>query len=284
MPSAPAVAPVCRTASEGGEADSSSEWVLRRYQAVGLILIGVLLGSAALFSRDSEYFPTRPRYPYRLALTFDDGPHPAFTDRLLQVLKEERVAATFFIVGSQAQRYPVLLRSVVRQGHELANHTFHHPNLLTLAPEDVLRELGDTRRLIREFTNKDTLFFRPPGGRYDARTLDAAGREGYRMVLWTVFPRDHSRPSEQEIYDRVMASARDGGVVLLHSGVEPTLAVLPRLIRDLRARGFHFLTVSEMLQERIDPRVLSSWYLPKTAPPMEHDEPFAASSSLDETS
>jgi peptidoglycan-N-acetylglucosamine deacetylase len=257
--------------------------VLRRYQAVGLLLIGMLLGSAALFSRDSEYFPTRPRYPYRLALTFDDGPHPAFTDRLLEVLKRERVAATFFVVGRQAQRYPTLLRSVARQGHELANHTFNHPNLLRLPPDEVRRELDDTRRLIREFTRQDTLFFRPPGGRYDAATLAAAGRGGYRMVLWNVFPRDHSRPTEQQIYDRVMASARDGGVVLFHSGVETTLAVLPRLIKDLRARGFHFLTISEMLEEGLDPRVLSSWYLPKTAPVFGGDDP-ALEPPLDETS
>jgi peptidoglycan/xylan/chitin deacetylase (PgdA/CDA1 family) len=256
--------------------------VLRRYQAVALILVGIMLGSAALFSRDSDFFPTRPRYPYRIALTFDDGPHPAFTDRLLRVLADEKVAATFFVVGTQARRYPSLLRAVARQGHELANHTFHHPNLMTLSPEEVRRELDDTRRLIRDFTQKDTLLFRPPGGRYDAETLRTISESGYRMVLWTVFPRDHSSPSPDEIYRRVMASASDGGVVLLHSGVESTLEVLPRLIRGLRAQGYHFLTISEMLQERIDPRVLSSWYLPKTLPAPIHDEP-ASLSSVEET-
>ncbi|HRY30209.1 MAG TPA: polysaccharide deacetylase family protein [Elusimicrobiota bacterium] len=260
--------------SEKGQPEGSA-WVLRRYHAVSLILCGVMLGSVALFSRDSEFFPTQPRYPYRIALTFDDGPHPAFTDRLLRVLSENKAVATFFVVGTQAEKYPVLLRTLARQGHELANHTFHHRNLTTISEETLLQELGDTARLIEETTGKRCRYFRPPGGRYNQGTLDLASHNGYRMILWTVFPRDHSAVSAQEVYDRVMASASDGGVVLLHSGMEGTLRILPKIIQDLRARGFEFLTISEMLHERISPRVLSSWYLPKTPPPALEDDTYA---------
>lgn len=252
--------------------DKPPRLLLRRYQAAALLLLGVLFGSASLFSRDSDLFPTAPRFPLRLALTFDDGPHPAFTDRLLRVLRQERVAATFFVVGKQAELYPRLLQDMSRQGHELANHTQHHLNLTTLTPDRVKQELDDTRALIEWASGKPNRFFRPPGGRYNEATLDAASGAGYRMVMWTVFPRDHGGPTSQEIHARVMADARDGGVVLMHSGVEATLEALPRIIHDLRAKGFHFLTISELLEERIDPRVLSAWYLPrKPAAPADYE-------------
>ncbi|MBI4396687.1 MAG: polysaccharide deacetylase family protein [Elusimicrobia bacterium] len=237
--------------------------IVRRYQALGLILFGILLGSVALFSRDSDFFPTRPPYPNRIALTFDDGPHPEFTGRILRVLEEHQVAATFFVVGKQAARYPDLLKAMDRRGHELANHTYNHPNLALLHPTDVVRELDETRGVIESVTQRRQRFFRPPGGQYKASTLDTANRSGYQMILWTVFPQDHVPAITPEtIYERVMATARDGGVVLFHSGVEATLAVLPRVISDLRAKGFQFLTVSEMLEEKINPVVRSAWYFP----------------------
>lgn len=245
---------------------------LRRYQAAGLLLAGMLMGSVSLFSRDDtgrlagvRPLPA-PRRPC-LALTFDDGPHPGATDRLLKALDERRVPATFFVVGKQAARHPDLLLAMDRRGHEIANHTYGHPNLTVLPKAEVARELHETRRLIGRLLHKDTWLFRPPGGRYDEATLEAAYGSGYRMVLWTVFPRDHEAPSPEVIYERVMASARDGGVVLLHSGVESTVRALPRIIDDLRARGYRFLTVSQMLQDGIDPSTLSAWYLPKNASP-----------------
>jgi peptidoglycan/xylan/chitin deacetylase (PgdA/CDA1 family) len=252
--------------TQDGSSEESGQFVVRRYQAVGLILAGVLLSSVALFSRDSEFFSFQPRYPYRIALTFDDGPHPAFTDRLVHVLAQHRAVGTFFVVGSQVRRYPGLLRELATHGNEIANHTYDHLNLTTLSADQIRTELDDTRRLIEQITEKRCALFRPPGGRYDEKTLDIAAHNGYHMVLWTVFPRDHESPPPEEIYRRVMASAADGGVVLMHSGIESTLDVLPRIIEDLRAKGFQFLTISEMLDEGINPRVLASWYLPKTLP------------------
>jgi peptidoglycan/xylan/chitin deacetylase (PgdA/CDA1 family) len=245
--------------------EHESFWVLRRYQAVVLILSGILFGGVALFSRESRIFSTARHYPHRIALTFDDGPHPAFTDRLLQVLKEENAAATFFVVGRQAERYPRLMQAILNHGHEIANHTFNHQNLTTLTDQQVARELEDTRRVIESVAGKKCSYFRPPGGQYNPGTLNVASQEGYRMILWTVFPRDHSSPSAQKIYECVMADAQDGGVVLLHSGVESTLKVLPQIIRDLRAKGFQFLTISELLDENIDPLTLSVWCRPSPA-------------------
>jgi peptidoglycan-N-acetylglucosamine deacetylase len=160
------------------------------------------------------------------------------------------------------ERYPDLLRAISWAGNEVANHSYSHPNLSNLSAEEAKRELNQTKALINRVIQKPNLYFRPPGGQYNSRILSMAAQEGYRMILWNVFPKDHARPSPEKIYDRIMASAADGGVVLLHSGVEETLQVLPRVIKDLRAKGFQFLTVSEMLEENINPSVVSSWCFP----------------------
>jgi len=236
--------------------------VIRRYHVLGIMLGGLLLGNVSLFSRGGEDTAVQPIYRNRIALTFDDGPHPGYTERLLDILSRERVAATFFIVGKQAELHPGLLRLADRRGHEIASHTYHHPNLTTVSNGRVREELDDTRFLIERILDKQTFLFRPPGGRYDARTVAAAADGGYRMILWNVIPHDHQRPAAQVIYDRVMAQAKDGGVVLLHSGVEGTVEVLPRIINDLRARGYQFLTVTEMLRENLDPRAVDAWRLP----------------------
>lgn len=239
-----------------------SRFVIRRYQAVLLILGIFFLGSVSVFSTRGDFKSTRVYAPYRLALTFDDGPHPVYTERLLNVLAENHVAATFFVVGSQVERHPDLLRSIAWAGHEVANHSYSHPNLTSLPLFEAERELNDTRGLIERTINKPTRYFRPPGGRYNRRILEMAAQDGYRMILWNVFPQDHNRPAPGKIYERVMAGAADGGVVLLHSGVAETLEALPGLIADLKAKGFQFLTISEMLDEQVDPRVVSSWCFP----------------------
>src|SRR5262249_15476096 len=130
-----------------------------------------------------------PRHPW-IALTFDDGPHPAKTEQLLEVLKSEGVPATFFVVGKMAVRYPRIVREIARQGHEVANHTFSHPNLSSLDNQSLLNELGQTRELIQRLTGQDTVLYRPPGGDYSRRTLKVAAKAGYHMILWTVLTKD----------------------------------------------------------------------------------------------
>jgi peptidoglycan/xylan/chitin deacetylase (PgdA/CDA1 family) len=138
--------------------------VPQRTRAVLAFLFIVLLSHVVLFSNNSGTAPIPPQAPHRLAITFDDGPHPAFTHRLLKILRQERVHATFFVVGSQIARYPHLLQAISRDGHQIANHTYHHYNMTTLAPAKILSELDETQRLIERITGQKARFFRPPGG------------------------------------------------------------------------------------------------------------------------
>lgn len=235
---------------------------LRRLRGPALVLAGALLGASPLLRRARPpLLAAPPLYPFRIALTFDDGPHAPATEALLDVLRRRRAAATFFVVGKQVERYPALVKAMVRRGHEVANHTFNHPDLRSLDADRVLEELDLAREAVEQAAGVSPFLFRPPGGRYNAGTIEAARRGGYRMALWTVFPRDHEGPPVEELRRRVLADARDGGVVLLHSGMDSTLRALPGIIEDLRARGFRFLTLSRMLEEDPDPSVRSSWYV-----------------------
>jgi peptidoglycan/xylan/chitin deacetylase (PgdA/CDA1 family) len=190
--------------------------------------------------------PQLMRAPW-VALTFDDGHHPGRTERLLDVLRAEHITATFFVVGKMAQKYPELVQAIDREGHEVANHSFNHPNLSKLPDEAVLKELDDTRLLIKQLTGKDNPFYRPPGGDYNKRVVRLASRAGYRMILWSVLTDDVDGASPRTMRLRILRGAQDGGIVLMHSGIETTVETLPNVIQSLKERGFRFVTVSELV-------------------------------------
>lgn len=227
--------------------------VIRRYEA---ILIGsVLLLSGAVIPSNWDpplrFYPVPhvepfPSHPW-IAFTFDDGPHPVMTERLLAVLRQEHVPATFFVVGKMAARYPQLVRAIAREGHEIANHTYNHLNLASLSNEAVMNELGQTREVIRRLTGQDSVLFRPPGGGYSRKMVRWTARAGYRMVLWSVLTDDVDGASFHKMRARILRGADDGGIVLMHSGVETTIQALPEIIALLRDRGYHFVNVSTLL-------------------------------------
>ncbi|MHB9154723.1 MAG: polysaccharide deacetylase family protein [Endomicrobiales bacterium] len=227
-------------------------FVIYRYELILAMIVLLLTGSVVVSSRDrQEDLPAPSRYcPYRIALTFDDGPHPYYTDRLITVLEKENVKASFFLVGRLAVQYPELVQHLSLAGHELDVHTFTHRNLARLSGDEVRRELSLTARVIEGITKRRTVFFRPPGGQYDAKVLAAASATGQHMVLWTVFPKDHEENDPDVIVQKVLAQASDGGVVLLHSGRDATLEALPRIITALRQKGYAFVTVSQLAEKQ----------------------------------
>jgi len=222
--------------------------VIYRYEMVVALIVLLLTGSIVVSSKDrpQDLADQNPRYPYKIALTFDDGPHPDFTDRLVSALRRDNVKATFFIVGKQGMEYPMLIKELSMAGHEVEVHGFTHVNLTKISDDKIEKELSLTRAVIEDITGKKCLYFRPPGGNYDARVLKYAGAVGQGMVLWSVFPKDHDEGDSELIIQKVFAQASDGGVVLLHSGREPTLKALPVIIARLREMGFQFVTVEQL--------------------------------------
>ena len=185
-----------------------------------------------------------------IALTFDDGPHPGKTERLLRILRNEGVVATFFVVGKKVDEHPELVRREVFEGHEVANHTYNHIRLNSLAPALIAAELHAGSEAIRRAVGSPTRIFRPPGGEYDAEVIEVVKRTGYVMVLWTDDPGDYSDPGVEWIRTRTVNEASNGGIILLHDGVDQTLEALPQILRRLKQQGFRFVTVSEMARER----------------------------------
>ncbi len=183
--------------------------------------------------------------PKAVALTFDDGPNPGYTDRLLDILKQKKVHATFFDVGRMAEAYPDLVRREVREGHAVANHSWNHPLLARRSDASATEELKNTRDLLRKLGAKVNVF-RPPYGSYTGRTVNIASSLGMRTIIWTVDPADYRRPPPGSIVQRVLSFVRPGAIILMHDGGgdrSNTVAAVPALIDALRKQGYSFETL-----------------------------------------
>lgn len=185
-----------------------------------------------------------------LALTFDDGPHPVWTTKLLEILRREKIPATFFVVGSQVDRFPDLVRQEAAEGHEVANHTYHHVRLASIPGDLIETELKEGAKAIARAIGAETRLYRPPGGEYDADVIGVTRASGYVMVLWTNDPGDFASPGADVIEERALRNIRNGGILLLHDGIQQTLDILPDLIARLKHRGYRFVTCSQMARER----------------------------------
>jgi peptidoglycan-N-acetylglucosamine deacetylase len=174
-------------------------------------------------------------------LTFDDGPVRANTPRILNVLSNYRVKATFFVIGQRARRYPRLVKREYREGHSVQNHTYTHPDLTTLGNARIRRELRATNRAIRAAGVPRPYRFRPPQGHTNARVRGVGASLGLIQTLWNVDPHDWANPPASMICRRVVTNVRPGSIVLLHDGTGAnTVEALPCIIKRLRAQGYGF--------------------------------------------
>jgi len=238
--------------------------VIRRYEVIIFGCLLLLSGAVIPAKWEPPFHPSpapvlpAPAQSLQIALTFDDGPHTGRTEKLLQILKDGGVPATFFVVGKMADRYPQLVREIAEQGHEVANHTYTHPNLAHLSNAEVLTELDQTREVIRRLTGQPAVLYRPPGGEFNRRIARAASKAGYRMVLWSVISHDVDGISPGMMRRRILGAAGDGGIILMHSGMQNTIVMLPDLIADLKSRGYQFVTMSTLLKTHTPKRPLPS--------------------------
>jgi peptidoglycan/xylan/chitin deacetylase (PgdA/CDA1 family) len=184
-----------------------------------------------------------------VALTFDDGPHPQSTPRLLQILDQYHVKATFFVVGKMVDRYPDLIRAEIASGHSVGNHTYHHINLLRASDEEVMLEVQSCGDALKAITHQEPHLFRPPGGDYDNRVAQDAAALGYKTVLWTLNPGDYRNPGVGVIESRLLSRIRDGSIILLHDGAPQTMEMLPMLLEYLQSHGFLAVTVDRLIED-----------------------------------
>lgn len=199
---------------------------------------------------------------HEVALTFDDGPDPEWTPKILDILKAAKVKAAFFLVGVNAERYPNLVRRIVDEGHEIGNHTYYHPNLALCWPEHVRLELNATQLLIQTLTGRGTTLFRPPYAAdtqparlADLMPLQIAQDQNYLVVLENIDPQDWAKPGADVIVQRIKQQRHDGNIILLHDAGgdrSQTVEALPRIIEYLQARNDTIVPLSKLLNTTRD--------------------------------
>ena len=188
-----------------------------------------------------------PNVP-EVALTFDDGPDPRYGPAVAAILKQKGVPATFFLVGMRVQEYPEVARLLARDGFELANHTYNHQSLPALKPHEIANELRLGDADIARATGRHTTLMRPPGVQYNDKVLDVAKSLGYVTVSWTVGAKDYETDTTPDfIKERVLDRTAPGAIILLHQDTPATVSALPAIIDGLRAQGYRFVTISQML-------------------------------------
>ena len=206
--------------------------------ALGIMAVVIVQGGPAQAQRlGSNSQPTAGI----VRLTFDDGPVRANTPRVLDILSNHRVKATYFVIGQRARRYPRLVKREYREGHSVQNHTYTHPELTTLSPVETRQELRATNRAIKAAGVPRPHRFRPPHGHTNARVRSVGASLGLIQTLWSVDPHDWADPPASEICSRVESNVRAGSIVLLHDGSgSNTVEALPCIIKRLRAQGYRF--------------------------------------------
>jgi peptidoglycan/xylan/chitin deacetylase (PgdA/CDA1 family) len=188
-----------------------------------------------------------PRDRPVVALTFDDGPSE-YTPEFLRVLREKGVHATFFEVGQEMPGREDVMRQILAEGDELGDHTMNH------VEDPGYSQIAGAAARIEDYTHFKPCLFRPPGGAVNASVVAAAGADGLRTITWDVDPADWSTPGTAAIYSRIVGAAQPGSIILMHDGGGnrgETLAALPSIIDTLRARGYRFETVTELLGQRM---------------------------------
>jgi peptidoglycan/xylan/chitin deacetylase (PgdA/CDA1 family) len=180
-----------------------------------------------------------------VCLTFDDGPHPQYTPRVLETLEREGVKATFFLIGRHADRYPDLVREIVARGHDIGHHSYEHGDPNATSARALMDEIDRTGTVFRVTLGRSVRLVRPPHGRVTVPKLLSLWRRGYGVVLWSVDPQDFNCRSSEDLRRRLAGvRLRGGDIVLLHDNRPYAPAVLQELIRRIRADKLGFCPVS----------------------------------------
>lgn len=185
--------------------------------------------------------------PY-VAMTFDDGPHPKNTPRLLDMLRDRNIKATFYVIGRNVEMYPEITRRIVAEGHEIGNHTFTHGNLTKMGDDSVRTELRKCRDAIAKATGVQPRTLRPPYGALLQRQRTWIHSEfNYPTIMWSVDPRDWQRPGPSVVTSRILSGATPGAIILAHDLHAPTVDAMPATLDGLLRKGYKFVTVSQLL-------------------------------------
>ncbi len=226
---------------------------MKKWASLLLSVIFFLLPFSVSAQNELHVIREGDRKSMRIALTFDDGPHPYRTDEVLDLLERYNVTATFFVIGENVSYYPEPFKRTIALGHEIGNHTYHHTLLSETCEKNIAEEIRKTDEIIFKTAGYRPKVFRPPEGAYGECALKAAQTMNYHVILWTVDTRDWEKPPAKTIVENVMKNVRGGSILLFHDYMAKnahTLEALEILIPKLLEQGYEFVTVSELIASR----------------------------------
>lgn len=187
----------------------------------------------------------------RVALTFDDGPDPELTPKILEILGRYGARATFFVKGEAAARHPHILKLMVEGGHAIGNHGYSHRDLTGLSRREVEEEIDKTSAAITDATGVTPAFFRPPLGAYTGTVMDVVERKGFDLIMWTnIGSQDLPGIDPKTVAARVIRSTYDGAIILLHDTRSNVVEALPLILSSLREKGYSMVTLSDLLDQK----------------------------------
>lgn len=206
-------------------------------------------GVVSIFARADRLLPVyRVNTPEKkVAISFDAAWGADKTPELLEILKENNIKTTFFLVGFWVKDYPEMAKRIVVEGHEIGNHSSTHPNMGGLSEEKILNELTQTHKIIKDYTGYEAKLFRPPFGDYSNRLIKTCRDFGYEVIQWDVDSLDWKDLSASAITDRVVKRVKPGSIVLFHNNGKHTADALPGILQAFKEEGFSVVPISELL-------------------------------------
>lgn len=221
--------------------------------AVFMLILFSLLSFSTQADAASSHFITKGNTSSKVvALTFDDGSDGTNISKILKILKDNNVKATFFLTGSGANNHPQAIKNIAAHGHQIGNHSYSHPDFTTLTAAQIKNELTKTETTVKNLTGKTTKpIFRAPYGASNTNVLKAVGEAGYtHTIQWNIDTVDWKGVSASQITNKVMNNLVPGTIVLMHTGAgaSGTPGALPNMISKMKAQGYKFVTVSELLK------------------------------------
>ena len=228
------------------------------FAAFGVALFTVFFDQAVIVRRGTIYrVPSEQKI---VALTFDDGPSPDWTPKILDALKEENIKATFFMLGKHVEEYPGVAARVAAEGHEIGNHTYDHHVLFYYKPEELDKEIRGAQAAIYKATGVATKYFRPPKAWLTKNEKKQIREMGYKTILWSLNSKDWVTFHDKQITSYILSNVQPGDIILFHDsgGVffpeggnrKQTVKTILRLAGKLREKGYRFVTISELLNLR----------------------------------
>ena len=217
-----------------------------------LIVLLLLQGTVRIHAQDQygHVYCRSSSNTNQIALTFDDGPHPRYTEEILNILEEYNITATFFIIGINAEHYPENLHKILEAGCEIGNHTYSHQRTSDLNKEELKNQIQRCENTVYQITGIRPCIFRPPEGILPKHFKPIVCENNYDIVLWSIDTRDWAMNPAETISHIVMKNLRGGDIILMHdyvSGGNTTCDALRLLIPQILSKGYEFVTVSELI-------------------------------------